>query len=339
MAATGLRKVAGVTEARVDFPLAALGTLPGVRVFWSEERLALGGLRPPGVLVFHRRFLVEPEVQANLERLAAAGWVLVSDQDDDPRHWREYVESDFYAYRCVHAVSVSTEPLARLMRQWNPHVAVLPNGVLALPDRPPRADGRVRIFFGALNRQDDWRSMLPALQGALKRLRDQVEVVVVHDCAFHDALADGVARTFHPTLPPAEYLRVLASCDLALLPLADTPFNRLKSDLKLVECAAAGVVPICSPVVYGSDPHHHEVAVFAETPEQWAAALERLVKESEERARRAARGRAWVAVERMHGRLAPARAAWYRRLLAERSRLEEERQARLAAWRARFPTP
>jgi len=161
-------------------------------------------------------------------------------------------------------------------------------------------------------------------------LKGEVDWVVVHDQAFFDGLPAAVDKQFHPTLAPAAYMKVLGECDVSLLPLLDTPFNRLKSDLKLVESCAAGAVPICSAVVYGARPEHHGVAWFAHTPEDWALALESLAHKPDELARRRALGLRYVVEQRMHGPMALQREALYRGWMARREALEQARRQRLA---------
>lgn len=328
-----LPKTAGVTEARVDYPLAALADLPGTYVRWGAGGVGVPQDQPPGILMLHRQFLTPGSLRNGVERLIGQGWTIVSDIDDDPHHWRPYVESNFHAFRGVHAVTVSTPPLAALIRQWNPQVMIFPNALPALPETAPATpkQGRLKIFFGALNRTGDWAEIMEGLGAAALRLGSRIEFVVVHDQAFFDQLPATTAKTFHPTLAHDQYMKVMAQCDLALLPLADTPFNRLKSDLKFIECCGAGVVPICSPAVYGQAPEHHDIGIFVEDPQGWGRALMALCESPEEIARRRRLGLDYVSAKRMHHQQAPVRAAYYRGLMLQRSRLEADRQARLAA--------
>ncbi len=342
LASLGLRKRAGVTEARIDFPMMALASLPGVQAVWSSQNLSIPSGWAPGVLTLQRQFMNTPAFNVGVERLIEKGWVVVSDIDDDPHHWPEYVQSDFRAFRGVHAVTVSTEPLAQMLRQWNPHVQIFPNAIAEMPEvasGTPKA-GVVRVFFGALNRGGDWGPIMPHLVRAAQELGAAVQWVVVHDQAFFDALPDDCAKTFHPTLPPKDYLAALAQCDIALLPLADTPFNRLKSDLKFIECCAAGVVPLCSPVVYAERAEHRKIGIFAESPQEWHDGLCTLVRDPGLVHARQAHGLRYVLEQRLHAQQAPARLAWYCGLIAQRTVLERERQARLtAAGEMPVPTP
>lgn len=331
LAALGIGHAGGVSEARVGYPLQALATQLATAVEWGQGTITLPSGWTRGIFVLHRLHSLT-EVKDFIETLISQGSIIVLDFDDDPRYWPEFKESDFHLFRYVHAVTVSTEPLAELVRQWNPNVHVLPNAIAELPQAPvasPKQGERVRIFFGALNRGPEWMALLPALIQTLDELAAAVEMMVVHDKAFFDALPSRLAKHFHPTLPHAEYMAVLSSCDVALLPLHDTPFNRMKSDLKFIECCAAGVVPICSPVVYGDKARHKQIGVFAEAMEEWQAALKMLCLDTTELVRRRALGEDYVAQERMHGQQVAARELYYRELMAEQPRLEAQRKKRL----------
>ncbi len=340
VAALGMKKVGGVTEARVDHPMAALASLPSVHASWGAGTVTLPSGSAPGVFVLHRQFLNGDALTGHVEGLIQKGWTIVSDMDDDPHHWPGYVDSDFRAFRGVHAVTVSTPAMAEMMRQWNPNLAIFPNAAARLPDVPattPKAGARMRLFFGALNRENDWGPVRDQIMALAVAHADRIEWVVVHDQAFFDALPAEAAKTFHPTLPHPKFMSALAGCDIALLPLSDTPFNRLKSDLKLVECASAGVVPVCSRLIYADDPAHADFAVFAQTPADWHQALLGLIASPDEVRRRRDLGRAHVAAHRMHAQDAARREAFYRDIVARRDDLEVQRQARLAAMTPRLP--
>lgn len=337
VAAVGSRKIAGVTEARVDYPMRALSTLPAAKVHWREGALVLPEDVQEGVLVLHRELMTDAKFQAQMEQLIAKGWLLVLDIDDDPYHWSGYVDSDFYAFKAVHAVTVSTQHLADVIRPFNANVQVFSNAIFELPlnDEAQRLassnDHPLRVFFGALNRQPDWQAVMTGICDAALTLKDAIEFVVVHDQAFYDALPEGVAKTFLPTLDIERYTQTLASCDIALLPLNDTPFNRCKSDLKLIECAAVQVAVICSEVVYATNAKHSQFASFATTPDEWRDALLTLATDARLREAHIAQGLAYVKQERMHGQQSASRLAFYQSMLSNREALAAQRAVRLSA--------
>jgi glycosyltransferase involved in cell wall biosynthesis len=243
--------------------------------------------------------------------------------------------------------------LADVIRPFNANVQVFANAIFELPvvkdvgdeahlDVAPEAQSvehadpkKLRVFFGALNRQPDWQAVMAGIVDAALLLKDRVEFVVVHDQAFYDALPAGVNKTFLPTLGIAQYTEALATCDIALLPLNDTPFNRCKSDLKLIECAAAQVAVICSEVVYAKQAVHHTFASFATTADEWRDALLQLANDASLREANIAKGLVYVKQERMHAQQSAARLAFYQGMLADKDNLAAQRVARLTDWRAK----
>jgi hypothetical protein len=333
VAGLGMRKFAGVTEARVDHPLKALSSLPDVHAFWSDSRLILPKRVNPGVLILHRQLMNDQAFNDSMERMVSTGWLLVADMDDDPRNWQEYRNSNYRAFRGVHAVTVSTERLAALIGQWNPNVQVFSNCMFELPARKQenalREGDSVNIFYGALNRKADWSVVMGGIQQAALLLGVKLNFHVVHDREFFDALPQEVKKNFYETLQHSDYMKVLAQCHLALLPLNLNEFNLHKSDLKLVECASVGVVPICSPVIYGEKPEHHQFAAYANTPNDWYLQIVRLTQDEGLRESMSAKARKYVIGSRMHSQQTLQRKNFYAQLIDQREELEKSRKQRL----------
>jgi 2-polyprenyl-3-methyl-5-hydroxy-6-metoxy-1,4-benzoquinol methylase len=334
IAALGLRHKGGegVARVRTDHPLAALNSLPDVNAVWKSEELVIPKGFKPDILILQRSFLDSPALQAKVEEKCAQGTIVISDYDDDPRHWPQNEAANFRAFKGVHAVTVSTEPLAELVRQWNPNVHVFPNAVFELPaisPTTPKQGERLRIFFGALNRSEDWADIEDPVINALRELGDRAELVIVHDREAYERLPKDIDAEFHPTLPHSRYMEVLASCDIGLLPLRDTEFNRFKSDIKFIECCAAGVVPIFSPTVYAERPEHLEIGIKAETSNEWESALTQLATDPVEIRLRRTLGVGYASHDRMQSQQAQGRFVFYEGLRASRAALEQDRQARL----------
>lgn len=84
------------------------------------------------------------------------------------------------------------------------------------------------------------------------------------------------------------YPALYRNIDIGCAPLANRPFNRCKTPIKVMEYAAAGAAVVASPTVYGSLVTHGEDGYVCETRDEWAAALLELVA-NEERRRQLAR--------------------------------------------------
>lgn len=333
IAAMGLKKLAGVTEARIDHPMMALSSLPEVRAVWSAGSLSIPKEMTPGILVLHRQFMLELEFREAMEVLIGKGWTLVGEIDDDPHHWPQYVDTDFYAFKGVHAVTVSTEHLANIIRKFNPNVQVFENAIASVPHREITKRQKLSIFFGALNRKADWLPIIEGIKQAALENQEAMEFVVVHDKEFHDALPEGVNKTFFPTLSIEKYTEALATCDIALLPLNDTPFNQCKSDIKLIECASAQVAVICSKTVYDIKPEHRKFVLYATSATEWRNAISSLVKDSRLRQTNIAKALSYVKTNRMHSQQAPLRLAYYQGLIQNKIKLESQRQERILSFK------
>lgn len=319
-----LAPVGACNDVRVHEPLAALSAAPAVHVA-VQERNATLSVAPQvadRVFIWQRPILTRPEAIGQLKAIISRGYVVVTEFDDHPLVWPRIAENDYLTYRGVHAVQTSTEPLADLYRQWNPTVEVFPNAVTSLPPLAPRDDGRVTLFFGALNREQDWAPLMPALNRVLAAHAGRVAVTVVHDRGFFDAL-ETAEKTFTPTCGYADYQRLLRAADVTLMPLRDDEFTRMKSDLKFIEAAAAGAVALASPTVYAATLRDGDTGLLFASPTEFEAKLERLVSDAALRTRLRTAAHAYVGAERMLAYQTARRLAWYRGLVADRARLTE----------------
>ncbi len=221
--------------------------------------------------------------------------------------------------------------MAEALRPYNPHVEVFPNQVAALP--PPRAadrtdSGPVTIFFGALNREADWAPILPALNRVLAAHGDRVRMQVVYDRAFFDALTTP-NKAFEPLCPYDRYKAILSAADIARLPLEPTRFNRHKSDLKFIESAAHGAVVLASPTVYDRTIRHGEMGLIYHSPDEFAAMLDRLIRDAPFRRALAGAAYRYVAEHRLLSRHFRARHDWYRAMLDRLDELDAELRGRV----------
>lgn len=328
---SGLLPIAG---ARMIDPLRIAAKRPGVTARVHVETATVVPPMAGADTVFlryrpHGRPVSWPLHRAVLQ----AGYLLVSDVDD--LMWREsgavndadleqrlrgYRDSDYVALRGVHAVQVSTPALLEEVRRFNPAVRVFPAALADIPAFRARPKRTPRLIFAALNRAADWQPILEPLNRVLAR-RPDVLVATLHDAAFHDALATANKRLFE-FQPYGQYLHTLGECDVALLPLADTPFNRAKSDLKFVECASRGTAVLASATVYGDCVEDGVSGLLYRTPAEFETRLERLLADADLRSSLARAAHAWALRHRRLEDGVDARLSWYRDLLADKPRLD-----------------
>jgi glycosyltransferase involved in cell wall biosynthesis len=96
----------------------------------------------------------------------------------------------------------------------------------------------------------------------------------------------GAGEAIRPWLPFAEVVawteaseaRLLAECDIGLMPLPDNEFTRGKCGLKLIQCMAAGLPVVGSPVGANREiVSNGRDGYLAGSPREWFEALERLI--------------------------------------------------------------
>ncbi len=318
---------------RVHEPDLFLKTIPGVRTFTSEENVPLLDASPEEekVLVWQRCSWKYPEHLGFYHELLRRGFLLVGEYDDDPRFFPSVCARDLLTLRCCHCLQTSTQPLAALLRQYNPHVAVFANQLTSLPPPVlpplPRFGGEgggegvngpgtpLGLFFGRLNRESDWQPLMPALNRVLADEGQRVIVRVLHDQAFFDALQTPY-KTFEPLCPYDRYVQILRQCDIALLPLLPTEFNLNKSDLKFVECAGHGVTALASPTVYEQSLVDGVSGLLFRSPAEFEDRLRLLLRDASLRQRLTTAARAWVAENRLLAFHFKDRYDWYLRMRA-----------------------
>lgn len=322
---------------RVGEPGQFLATIPGVRILACTglQFDELGRTLPEEQKVFlQQRVIIPLADHLRLQQeLLARGYLIVGEFDDDPRHFAELVHTDFFALRSCHCLQTTTEVMAETLRQFNPHVAVFPNQVAMLPEPRPEPDhGRsakpLTIFFGALNREPDWAPIMPAINRVLARVGASVQVQVVYDQAFFAALLTPY-KMFEPLCSYDRYHELLHSADVALLPLEPTRFNRHKSDLKFIECAAHGATSLASSTVYGGTIFHDKTGLIYQSADEFETLLERLIHDAPMRQRLAGNAYRYVLESRLLSRQYRSRYDWYREMLGRRPELEAELKERV----------
>lgn len=222
------------------------------------------------------------------------------------------------AIRAADVVTVSTEPLAEVMRKVRPDsdpatVIVLPNCVTAATldvqrQRPP-AWSTMYGWQGSPTHERDWLEARDAVATVLsedwRAARIRFVGTYYLDGLFRD---DGrpVGKIDHKpwTTDLAEHHRRIAEFDVTLAPLERTPFNRSKSALRVVESLALGVPVIASDVpAYAGWLEDGVTGFYARSTAQWVAAMRKL-QDTDLRAEMGAAGRkaaaAWTIEANIH---------------------------------------
>jgi SAM-dependent methyltransferase len=332
--ASMLTPVGGVSPVRVMDPLGAMMTDPAVQAHIAPPPdVPVLPAGTPRIYVLHRPILNGEQGLGVIHSLLRDGWLIVTEFDDHPDYLHHQAGPDRYVFSGVHAIQTSTPAMAEVLRTRNPEVRVFPNAIRALPDIRNFADPQsMTLFFGALNREQDWRPLIPALNAIAARVGERLKFCVVHDQRFFDAL-DTPHKTFTPTCDYETYLELLGGCEISLMPLQDTPFNRAKSDLKFIEAAACRAVSLASHVVYADSIEDGQTGLLFHDGQEFSERLLRLVAMPDLALAIGDAARAYVENERMLAYQVAARVAWYRDLWSRRNELTEALLARLVAVR------
>ena len=325
-----LSPVGGVSDVRVIEPMRALASEPGMIaqvVNTGDVPEMPTGL--PRIYVLHRPLMAGAEGLQAARTLLQHGWLTVCEFDDHPDYIPVLQRPDVWNFRAVHAIQTSTEPLAEVLRPQNPEVVVFPNGLAQLAEPQNHVvPTRQTLFFGGLNREQDWPPLLGALNAAAVRAGDRLHFRIVNDRGLFEALQTPF-KEFYPLCDYATYQHLLARCEISFMPLADTPFNRCKSDLKFLEAAAHRVTALASHVVYGASIEDGRTGLLFRSPDELQQRLLRLVANPETARSMGEAARAHVAGSRMLAYQTARRAAWYRSLWARREELHRALLARV----------
>ncbi|MCP9775653.1 hypothetical protein [Cyanobium sp. WAJ14-Wanaka] len=213
-------------------------------------------IRPHSLVIWQRPLPESRQRQwEHLQWLRERGCLLLTEWDDHPDLFPEPIQTPLRAIalaplQLCHALHTSSPRLANALRPLQPLALVLENSIAQLPPldlakhtRPP-----LRLLIANQNRSGEHQAISQALAEWAKA-DPSLQLVVIGDRALAQRLPAHQLE-FHPTLPYQHYRAVLASCQIALLPLEATEANACKTPIKLLECAAASVATVCGPGLY-----------------------------------------------------------------------------------------
>jgi len=312
------------SRVRLEEPHAFLATLPQVqcRQYSLQEEARLFG---EGKLIWiWQRLLIPREQLLPMQKKRIDHRVLpIQEWDDDPLNWSAHFQkTDFFEFRSAHGIQTSTPALAEYFRQYNPEVIVFPNCIDSLPPLQHKISGPIKIFFGALNRQNEWKPIMPALNRILGKMGTRVELIVLWDREFFDAVCCG-QKQFEPFCAYPRYQELLRQSDICLLPLLPARFNRMKSDLKFVESAALGAVALASPTVYADSLRHGETGLLYETEAEFENNLTMLIENAALRTSLSENAWEWVKENRLLSTHYRERLDWYHSLYSRYDEITE----------------
>ncbi len=193
-------------------------------------------------------------------------------------------------------VTVTTEPLAEIMRQFNPEVRVIPNCVpAAILDFPRpiqrerrvtggRKVGTVTIGYqGGASHALDVQEISKAIRHVLRR-NPRAELHLVGQDYRSSFRAPARYTPWVPADASLDYYRLLSGFDIALAPLAGLEFDLSKSGIKVIEAMALGIPVLASDVgPYRDFVQDGKTGYLIRKPGEWGRRLDELINDNEAR--------------------------------------------------------
>jgi glycosyltransferase involved in cell wall biosynthesis len=300
----------GPTLWRVLQPITALEKV-GYACGWDlNHNPAISAIAPAFDGYLLPRFSWAPEhlkmAEAWFASTRKAGKFVVYDADDDiftgaETHRRveldwtegksfEQLEAErwerIWAMQQCDGVTVSTQRLATIVRGFTQKpVVVVPNAIdlrwfRGVVQATPRQIPGLTIGWAGGRRHDrDVEQMAEAWGRIARRYPDVRFVVQGHQppVILEHVPFDRIARL--PWMSLETYPSGLAQIDVGCCAVADTPFNRPKSNIKAMEYAAAGAAVVASPTLYAGLVDGGYSGFIAETAGEWEDALAQLVEQ------------------------------------------------------------
>jgi glycosyltransferase involved in cell wall biosynthesis len=209
----------------------------------------------------------------------------------DPHHilYQLYQDENVAAEQIEHMVNAdfiftTHERLANEVMQINSNVYILPN---AIPrqgqfDIERRPYHLTRLFWqGSVTHGEDI-ALLKRPLDCLNTIAAKIKMVMAgyqeQEDEWYKMVLNYTANTKHQykLIPGAhvnKYYAAYAEADICLIPLLNSPFNRMKSNLKVLEAANLGLPVICSDV----HPYKDLPVLYAKGTGEWVTTIKRLV--------------------------------------------------------------
>ena len=171
---------------------------------------------------------------------------------------RQRCENVKRVVEAVDAITTTTEHLAKVFREFNEHVYVLPNCVNPSMWRrlPLQDDGAIKLWWSGGSSHFEDFSMLSEPLGIVMNKYPWIQLHIMGQL-FKGAIKDLPADRIHVHpwvgLEAYPYYVRIQNPTIGLIPLQDTQFNRHKSAIKWTELSAMGVPSVVSNVVPYSD--------------------------------------------------------------------------------------
>lgn len=218
--------------------------------------------------------------------------------------------------RQCEAVQVSSAGLAERLAPHGRQLEIVANQLSQVPPLPPRSPGPLRVGWGgSAGHYDDVAAVAPALISWLHRHSD-VQLELMADPQFARLFEGAPPERFRlrPAGSITGYLHWLEGLDVGLAPLLASDYNACRSDVKFLEYASRGVVPLLQRCATYASVRDGITGLLFRDSAELLQQLDALRRDGDRRARLAAAAHREVAQHRLQAQHAPRQLAWYQQL-------------------------
>ena len=282
---------------RVESPGRALSELDETRAvidITNIHRQKISLMRDADILIIHH--VCDPDLLPLLAERRKRGRTNVFeiwDNIDDIQPWNltyqfwKNRENRALMYKLISvcdALQANNQGLLDRFGHLNDQQAIFPNNMSTIPLKVEkrRHEGLTIGWGGSHGHLEDLQWIVPTLVSWFKDHRD-TKIAIMGSEDIFNLFADIPVgqKIYRKPGSISKYYNFLDTIDIGLAPLQDTPYNRCRSDVKFVEYAAHGVVPVLQDLApYQKAGVPAETRYLFKNPEQLVGLLNELVAKS-----------------------------------------------------------
>ncbi len=271
-------------QVRIRDPFLAMQKL-GLDCRIHEKPFLFNSCIRPNSLVIWQRPLPANRIRQweHLQWLRERGCLLFTEWDDHPDLFNSSIrkqleEISMAPLELCHCIHSSSTRLVKALSEFNPLGLVIDNAVSEVPkiNLQKHQERTLRVLIGNQNRLNEHEKLSEGICSWI-RINQNIKLVIIADKVLKEKLPKERVE-FHKLLNYNDYRSLLASCHIALLPLAENTANWCKTPIKQMECAAESVASVAGPALYKSS-CPSDCAVYVNQVQKIIGAAEILAKE------------------------------------------------------------
>jgi glycosyltransferase involved in cell wall biosynthesis len=268
---------------------------------WAfPTKLPIGYLQSSDILIIQRQF--DPIAVNTVKGLTELSKIIISEIDDNlwsiptntpiiSKFWtKENIRGFEKILGMSKAVTVSTPRLAKLVKEFNDRVYVIPNLVVMEPNYIKKDYGKIRIGWAGSDSHlmDFTEDIQQALLDIKDKYKEKVDIFMFG--ASPEKLFTHVS--FYPFTDPHIYMTKLQELgiDIGLVPNRPNLFNECRSNIKFLEYSSVKAVTVADNIEsYRTSINNGENGILIKKSNRngWFKAIQDLIENEQDRRRMA----------------------------------------------------